>query len=107
MNKVKVKLKLLSGDPVVWRSLEKGIDEISTKNNCEISEVTYPEVDVKELYVMYSDEFFQRNNMLEVERYMGSFGIACQIVKWEVILSLELALIRKLKEVYASPKMVL
>jgi hypothetical protein len=107
MNKVKVKLKLLSGDPVVWRSLEKGIDEISTKNNCEISEVTYPEVDVKELYVRYSDEFLQRNNMLEVERYLGLCGIACSIIGWDVIRSGELTLIRKLKEVYASPKMAL
>lgn len=102
-----MKFKLLSGDPVVWRSLEKEIVEISRKNNIERSEVTYPAPDVKEVCIRYSDESLQRNNMLEVERYMARYGVACSIVGWDVIRSLELTLIRELKEVLPAPKLIL
>ena len=99
MIKAKVTLELTSGDPEHWESLEQEIAEISATNDCVISDVTYPEPNVKEVFVTYQDELSQRNNSLEVVRFLFGKGLCCRIVNWEVIRNRELT---KLREIHAA-----
>ena len=103
MIKVKVTLELTRGDPMHWKTLEPEIAEISAIYDCVISDVTYPEPNVKEVFVTYQDELRQRNNSLEVARFLYGKGVSCRIVGWEVIRNKELTKLREIQAALASP----
>jgi hypothetical protein len=103
MIKAKVTLELTKGDPEHWESLEQEIAEISATNGCVISDVTYPEPNVKEVFVTYQDELRQRNNSLEVGRFLFGKGISCKITGWEVIRNRELTKLREILAELAPP----
>ena len=82
MIKVKVTLELTRGDPMHWKTLEPEIAEISAIYDCVISDVTYPEPNVQEVFVTYQDELRQRTNSLEVVRFLYGTGASCWIGGW-------------------------
>jgi len=101
--KAKVTLELVEGDPVKWQNLTEEIAGISIGNDCLISEPTFPEPNVKEIFITYNDELKQRNNMLQIERFLVGKGMSCKIIGWEVIRNHELAMLNTLYKQLNEP----